>query len=199
MADIGISKKAKKKAKKADKDDSNRAKSEAAIREMREDFQGYSEDEAPKKGGTKKLVLLAVVLLLVGGGAGGAWMFLLQPADEAEPEVVEVETEVFPKAYLEPEPVHITFHQNGRRRRLIVYLKLVVEQREGHVVQVKQAMPRLQEAFWRTLNGAPLKGSDSGAIELSDVKERVLAASEKVLGPHIVNDVLIRDARVIRG
>ena len=112
----------------------------------------------------------------------------------------EVEPEVFPKAYIEPAPVHISFRQaDGSRRRMIVYLLLEVEQRDGYVAQVRKALPRLQEAYWRILNDQPLPGAESGSIELTDVKDRLLDASENLLGPHIVNNVLIQDARTIRG
>lgn len=198
MADINISKKARKKTGKKGK--KSRKDDEAAIRSMRADFKnGDGDDEKPKKS-FKTLILALFALILVGAGAGGAWIFLLQPPEEEVAEVVEEPEEVFPKTYIQTEPVHIAFRRgDGRQRRLIVFLTLEVEQKEQNVSNVHQALPRLQEAFWRALNAEPLPGASRDAIELEAVKERVRAASDAVLGPDIVHDVLIRDARSIAG
>jgi flagellar basal body-associated protein FliL len=198
MADISISRKSAKKALKADR---SRSGNESAIRAMRADFQtaGGGDEEARPKKRLRKLILLIVALLAVGGIAGSVWLFLLQPP-ESEGEVVAAEPDVFPKTYIPTEPVHIAFVQrDGVRRRLIVFLTLEVEQRGRNASRVHQALPKLQEAFWRNLNAEPLPGAETGAIELTAVKERIRAESEKVLGPDVVTDVLIRDARLVRG
>ena len=179
-----------------------RAKDEQSIKDMRANFQanleGVPDSGSGKKRYVKPLILLAA-LLLIGAGGGGAWFFFFQPQDE-EPAVTEVKVENFPKVYISVEPVHIAFVQDdGRRQRLVVNLTLEVVQRDDNVAQVQHAMPKLQEAYWRSLNAAPLKGADIGAIELADVKERIRRESEKLLGGSFVSDVLIVDARMIRG
>ncbi|MEK9661631.1 MAG: hypothetical protein VW644_07855 [Alphaproteobacteria bacterium] len=194
---MSISKKAKKKAGKGSRKDN-----EEAIRNMRADFQIVSSDSDSKpKKSFKTLILVAVVLIVVGAGAGGVWMFLLHPpAEEVAEPVAEPPDEVFAKIYIKTDPVHIAFQRSdGRRRRLIVFLTLEVEQKDNNVSEVNQALPRLQEAYWRTLNAEPLPGAERDAIALDIVKQRVRAVSEEVLGPDIVHDVLISDARSIAG
>lgn len=185
-----------------DRKTKNRAKHEQSIKDMRADFQASLVDDPDsdigKKRFLKPLILLAALLVVAAAG-GGAWFFLFQPQD-AEPIVTEAKVEAFPKVYIRVEPVHIAFVQNdGRKRRLIVDLTLEVVQRDDNVAQVQQAMPKLLEAYWRSLNAAPLQGADIGAIELADVKERVRRESEKLLGGRLVSNVLIADARMIRG
>ncbi len=202
MADTDISMESEEKATAGE---TSRPGDEQSIRSMQANFQVVTKDDSepdesgePKKS-HKKVILLLVALLTVGAAGGGAWMFLLQPP-EAEAEIVEAAPEIFPRSYIRADPVHIAFEQtDGRHRQLVVYLVLEVEQRDGHVAKVQSAMPRLQEAYWRVLNGDPLPGASTGAIELTTVKDRVLAESEKLLGPKVVNDILIRKARAIRG
>lgn len=197
MTDISISKKAKKKAA---KNTGSRTDGLEAIRAMRAEFHtdDTAAEEKPKKG-LKKLILAGFALLVIGAGAGGAWYFLMQPPQE-EAEIVEAPVGDFPKSYIRASAVHISYQTSGgKRRRLVVYLSLEVEQRDDNPSDVKQALPRLQEAFWRTLNAAPLPGAERGAIDLAAVKARVLVAAEEVLGPNIVQDILIRDARTVNG
>ena len=196
MAGTSTSGKAKKKAAKGK---GSRKDNESAIKSMREEFQAGDTAQKPKKS-FKTLILVVVALLLVGGGAGGAWVFLLQPAEEPVEVVEEAPPVEYPKSYVPADAVHVPFvQQDGSRRRLIVYLTLEVEDRERNVANVQEAMPRLQEAFWRTLNGEPLPGADTGVIELTAVKERVREASAHILGDDVVRDVLIRNFRVVRG
>jgi flagellar basal body-associated protein FliL len=141
---------------KAAKGKATRAESEEAILAMASKFKLAGGDVAAPKKSFKMLIFVAIALIVVGAGAGGAWMFLMQPPD-AEAEAVEAPPEVFAKAYVQTDAVHIGFtDRNGGRRRLVVFLTLEVEQRGRNVADVQQAMPRLQEAFWRSLNGEPL-------------------------------------------
>jgi len=102
--------------------------------------------------------------------------------------------------YIKIDPVHIAFtREDGRQRQLIVMFTLEVEERGSNVIDVHEALPRLQEAFWHSLHATPLPGAERGAIELTAVKDRILAETDRLLGHDVVFDVLIRDARNVAG
>jgi flagellar basal body-associated protein FliL len=194
MADISISRKNRGKA----KTDGSRSGNVAAINSMRAEFMSGDGEPAPRKGFTK-IILLVAALLVLGAGGAGAWLFLLQPSEEAVAEVAAAPTD-FPKTYIPTDPVFVSYvQQNGRRRQLVVFLTLEVTMHDSNVADVRKALPRLQEAFWRTLNSDALPGASDGAVELTAIKERVHAEADRLLGPHVVHDVLIRNVRQVSG
>jgi len=187
MADTGTSKKA------------TRAESEAAIRAMRAG--GAAEGEKPKKS-KKKLVLVALLVLLLGGGAAG-YKFMLADAPETvaevpvpEPEVIEPE-ELY---YINLDPLFIPFqtHQ-GARHKLVVMLSLEVGRERQEDKLVRALMPRLREAYVRALTSRPFPGVEDGSIETVYLKNRARTENNRVLGLGVVNDVLVRDIRVLPG
>lgn len=176
-----------------------RAESEAAIRAMRA---GTDAEEPKPKKGKKKLVLVALLAVLLGGG-GAAFKFL-QPADPdqvaavpvPEPEIVEPE-ELY---YINLDPLFIPFQTSeGGRHKIVVVLSLEVGRARQEDKLVRSVMPRLREAYVRALTSRPFPGIEDGSIETVYLKNRIRAENIRVLGLGVVNDVLVRDIRVLPG
>ena len=181
-----------------------RAKHEASIRAMRS---GTVNDASPrKKGGSKKLLLIALLAVLLGGG-GAAYKLVLAkepsshaavPLPEPEPEPEEAGPVEF--AYLDLDPLFIPFQtEKGARHKIVVMLSLEVPLEREEDRYVRSLLPRLREAYVRALTSRPFPGTADGSIETVYLKNRMRAANIKVLGIGIVNDVLVRDIRVLPG
>lgn len=180
-----------------DTSEKSRADSEAAIRAMRA---GKRPKQSKKKG--KKLLLVAVlVLFLVGGGAAYK---LMSAKDETEvvsvpmpePEV----TEPVEVIYMDLDPLFIPFKSAaGSRHKIVVILSLEVERSRQQDKRVRSLLPRLREAYVRALTSRPFPGTEDGSIETVYLKNRIRAENIRILGIGIVNDVLVRDIRVLPG
>lgn len=60
------------------------------------------------------------------------------------------------------------------------------------ILQVKDAMPRLRDAFvrsWNSLGAHPDAGA--GGLDVAAGRKRMLAACERIVGPGVVRNVLI--------
>lgn len=188
MADTGTSGKA------------TRAESEAAIRAMRA---GGAGDEPPKpKKSKKKLVMIVLLAVLVGGG-GAAYKLVLakEPSEHAAVPVPEPE-ETGPGElyYIDLDPLFIPFQmEKGARHKIVVMLSLEVGRKRQEDKLVRSLMPRLREAYVRTLTSRPFPGTDDGSIETVYLKNRIRSENIRVLGIGVVNDVLVRDIRVLPG
>lgn len=177
----------------------SRAESEAAIRAMRD---GVKDESAPPKGGKKKLILLALVVVLIGGG-GAAYKLVLakEPAQVATVAVPEPENnEPVELYYLDLDPLFIPFQtETGARHKIVVMLSLEIFREREEDRLVRSLLPRLREAYVRALTSRPFPGTEDGSIETVYLKNRIRSENIKVLGIGIVNDVLVRDIRVLPG
>ena len=160
------------------------------------------EDVAPKKKGRRKLILFALIgLLVLGGAGGGAFVFLsgndTEVAVEDEPPVIEKPPEL---AYIDLEPIFIQVKtDNGVLQNLVVELALEVELGNADATRVEYEMPRLYEAYLRSLTDRPLPGADSGDIEPTYIKNRIRAENLRLLGPGVVYDVVLKNMWVTEG
>lgn len=179
----------------------SRAESEAAIRAMRAG--GMPGDEKPKKKGKKKLVLLLLVVLLAAGG-GAAYQFLLakeypglaEAIEEPAPEI----SEPVELAYIDLDPLFVPFQTGeGQRHKIVVVLSLEVERERQSDKKVRALLPRLRESYVRSLTSRPFPGTADGTIEIVYLKNRIRAENNRILGTGVVNDVLVRDVRVLPG
>ncbi len=188
MADTGTSGKA------------TRAESEAAIRAMRAG--GIDDASAKPKKGKKKLVMIVLLAVLV-GGCGAAYKLVLakEPADVAavpvpEPEISEPE-ELY---YIDLDPLFIPFlSEKGARHKIVVVLSLEVGRKRQEDKLVRSLLPRLRESYVRALTSRPFPGTEDGSIETVYLKNRIRSENIRVLGIGVVNDVLVRDIRVLPG
>ncbi len=182
MADTDTSKKSEK----------TRAENEAAIRAMRKG----------KKRGKLKLVAVLLVLLLVAGA--GAFKFMGAGEEEKEPELAAIERpgplDPSELIYINLDPLFIPFRtEEGARHKIVVILSLEVGRARHEDKLVRSLLPRLREAYVRTLTSRPFPGTEDGSIETVYLKNRLRAENIRVLGSGVVNDVLVRDIRVVPG
>ncbi len=181
-------------------DKKTRAEHEAEIRAMRA---GKGADDGKPKKGKKKLLVLLLVLLLAGGGAG--YKFLLAkpdpevaeaPEPEPEPEKAQPEDLV----YINLDPLFVPFSTaEGQHHKIVVILSLEVERTNKSDKHVRAVMPKLREAYVRSLTARPFPGTEDGSIETVYLKNRIRAENNRILGIGVVNDVLVRDIRVLAG
>lgn len=178
----------------------SRAESEAAIRAMRAGT-AVDGDDKPRKG-KKKLIMIALLAVLVGGGGAAYKLFFVkEPSTLAEvplpePEIIEPD-ELF---YIDLDPLFIPFQSSkGARHKIVVVLSLEVGRARQEDRLVRSLMPRLREAYVRALTSRPFPGVDDGSIETVYLKNRIRAENIRVLGQGVVNDVLVRDIRVLPG
>lgn len=159
-------------------------------------------DVAPKKKGRRKLILFGLIgLLVLGGAGGGAFVFLIggegELVAEDEPPVIEKPPEL---TYIDLEPIFIQVETgNGVLQNVVVELALEVELGNADAARVKAEMPRLYEAYLRTLTDRPLPGADSGDVEPTHIKNRIRAENLRLLGPGVVYDVVLKNMWVTKG
>jgi flagellar FliL protein len=177
------------------------AEDEASIRAMRA---GESPDGAPpEKKSKKKIVVLLLVVLLAGGG-GAAYKFLMAKENPELAEVVEEpETEILEPVqlvYIDLDPLFVPFQTSeGRRHKIVVVLSLEVEREEQSDKIVRSLLPCLRESYVRSLTSRPFPGTGDGTIKIVYLKNRIRAENNRILGTGVVNDVLVRDVRVLPG
>jgi flagellar basal body-associated protein FliL len=176
----------------------SRAENEASIRAIR----GGTDSDAPtsKKRGSKKLLLIVLLAVLLGGG-GAAYKLVLAKAPSPHAAVPEPEEPASVELYyLDLDPLFIPFQtEQGARHKIVVMLSLEIPREREEDRFVRSLLPRLREAYVRALTSRPFPGIEDGSIETVYLKNRIRAENIKVLGIGIVNDVLVRDIRVVPG
>ncbi len=138
----------------------------------------------------KRLPLLLVLMLMVAGGGGAAWWFLLR-----EPEVAPVAEPVAPvlPEYVEIDPLILPLIQDGQVTHHVT-LKVIVEVAAGEKERVLLAKRQLTDAYLSELYGLlALRFVRRQPNALPLLRRRLLAVSERLLGPGIVGDILISE------
>jgi len=143
----------------------------------------------------KKTLIALVLLAVIGGGGYMAWIGSWDKGTgiggarsfstgEAKPEFVELRPITA--------PLRAT---DDKVQYLVLAITLQVHSKDL-ASQVHDRLPRLLDAFSQELYGlADARPVGQHSINLARVKARLLAGSERVLGPGIVDDVLVRMAR----
>lgn len=159
--------------------------------------------EKPEKPKRSKKPLLIVMLVVLIAGGGAAYKFLLakdDPQVAIAPIEVPEPTEPEKLVYIDLDPLFIPFQSvAGNRHKIVVVLSLEVGRARKEDKRVRSLMPRLREAYVRALTSRPFPGTEDGSIETVYLKNRIRAENIKVLGIGVVNDVLVRDIRVLPG
>jgi hypothetical protein len=102
--------------------------------------------------------------------------------------------------YIKLDPLVIPFKTNeGQRHKMVVMLPLEVGRKDHADQRVRSLMPRLRESYVRSLTSRPFPGTEDGSIETVHLKNRIRAENNRILGTGVVNDVLVRDIRVLGG
>jgi hypothetical protein len=128
--------------------------------------------------------LIFLLILLCGLTFAAGELPAAQPETEVQPEVV----------YLAMKPLQVpVISEQGVVRQVSVVVSLAVP--SGKTEQVEAMMPRLADAFFSDLynllgeGGATLEG---GAIDTDAIRTVLAAKTRKLLGPDMVNDVLLQ-------
>ena len=120
-----------------------------------------------------------------------------QVADEDEPPVIEAPRRL---TYIEVEPIFIQVETGkGVLQNVVIALSLEVELGNSDATRVKNEMPRLYEAYLRTLTARPLPGAENGNVEITHIKNRIRAENLRLLGPGVVDDVILTNMWVNEG
>ncbi len=137
----------------------------------------------------RSLAAGAALLALAVGGAATA-----VAESPAKPRTAAIGGEAG-AAFIKLDPLQIAVTPDGRRfYQVLLAVSLEVPQAENQAV-VEKLMPRLRDAYIRELYGRPVNRDGRwGPQELELVKRRLLAQSDRVLGPGVVSNVLVQQA-----
>ncbi|MFM2044298.1 MAG: hypothetical protein RLY86_2874 [Pseudomonadota bacterium] len=145
----------------------------------------------------KKIIFLFLALVvLIGAGVGG-WLVFGPKPDEKKEETAEPAAPVKPQGipqFVTVGPIVVPVIGEKRvEQNILIVVSLEVY---GDPVRdsVRQQTPRLVDAFLRALYGGIHTGNviDGQLIRVDAVRDELMAASERVLGPGVVWDVLIQ-------
>ncbi len=146
----------------------------------------------------KRLVILVVIVLLVAGGGGAAWWFLLReaPADataEADRAPETEDKDSVRKRYVELEPMVLPIIREGQvtlHLTVVLAVELITPMPEVDVARLQRP---LRDAIFSELHAVyALRYVQEKGFDHPIVRERLMRASERILGPGQVRAVLVR-------
>ncbi len=146
----------------------------------------------------KRIVILLVIVLLVAGGGGAAWWFLLReaPVDAAAEAEAPPETEnedSARKRYVELEPMVLPIIREGQVTLHLTLVLAVELTKPLPEVEVARLQRPLRDAIFTELHSVyALRYVQEKGFDHPLVRERLLRASERVLGPGAVKAILVR-------
>jgi len=148
----------------------------------------------------KLLFILLPLLLLLGGGGAGAWFFFLKAPAEGEHGAAAVPAEgghasAAKAVFVDVGEIIVpVYNRDGKNNLMVVRFELEV----GEVMSVEEVrymLPRLRDAYIGTLSTLAGRGE---LVEESQrnatIKRALKLASERVLGPDAIHDVLLQRA-----
>jgi flagellar FliL protein len=154
----------------------------------------------------KKLILILLPLLLLGGGGAAAWFFLFNAPTEGEPaeeahEAAETSDRggghggarqaVFVDV---GELIVPVYNRDGRDNFMVVRMELEIGEAMSPD-QVRYLLPRLRDAYIGTLSTMAGRGElVEESRRAATIKRALKLASDRVLGPNAVKDVLLQRA-----
>jgi flagellar FliL protein len=153
----------------------------------------------------KKLIFILLPLLLLGGGGAGAWFFLFNaPADEASDQGhATAETGehagghgAAPKAVFVDvgELIVPVYSRDGQDNFMVVRMELEIDEAMSPD-QVRYLLPRLRDAYIGTLSTMAGRGElVEESRRAATIKRALKLASDRVLGPDAIRDVLLQRA-----
>jgi len=148
----------------------------------------------------KKLLFILLPLLLLGGGGAGAWFFFLKAPAEGDKAAEAAPAEDPHKSEAKAVFVDVgeiivpVYNRDGKNNLMVVRMELEV----GDVMpvdQVRYLLPRLRDAYIGTLSTLAGRGELVDESQRSATIKRALKlASDRVLGPDAIRDVLLQRA-----
>ncbi|MHA1600075.1 MAG: hypothetical protein ACTSW2_04550 [Alphaproteobacteria bacterium] len=146
----------------------------------------------------KRLVILLVIVLLVAGGGGAAWWFLLReaPVDAAAEAEATPETEsedAARKRFVELEPMVLPIIREGQVTLHLTIVLVVELTTPIPKVEIAQKQRPLRDAIITELHSVyALRYIQEKGFDHPIVRERLMRASERVLGLGTVKALLVR-------
>jgi len=146
----------------------------------------------------KRIVILLVLVLLLAGGGGAAWWFLLRevPVDAAaEAEgVPETESENSARMrYVELEPMVLPIIREGQVTLHLTLVLAVELTTPMPAVEVARLRRPLRDAIFTELHSVyALRYVQEKGFNHPIVRERLMRASERVMGPGAIKAILVR-------
>jgi flagellar FliL protein len=146
----------------------------------------------------KKLLFILLPLLLLGGGGAGAWFFFLKAPAEGEHAATPAEREhkTDSKAVFVDvgEIIVPVYNRDGKNNLMVVRMELEIGETMA-VDEVRYMLPRLRDAYIGTLSTLAGRGELVDESQRSATIKRALKlASDRVLGPDAIRDVLLQRA-----
>jgi flagellar FliL protein len=154
----------------------------------------------------KKLIFILLPLLLLGGGGAGAWFFFFNaPAEGEQADEVHETAEATehggghggaPEATFVDvgELIVPVYNRDGQDNFMVVRMELEVGEAMS-ADQVRYLLPRLRDAYIGTLSTMAGRGElVEESRRAATIKRALKLASDRVLGPDAVKDVLLQRA-----
>lgn len=139
----------------------------------------------------KRLLLVLVALLIVlAGGGGAAWWFLFQkePIDLATITAPSREVPLF----VDFDPLVLPVMRDGRVTQHLTFTIVLEVKREYERLDIYEQMPRLKDAYLTELHALYSHRSVQDRKDAEPLlNKRLMAVSERVLGPDIVKRILV--------
>jgi len=152
----------------------------------------------------KLLFILLPLLLLLGGGGAGAWLFFLKAPAEGEHAEEAAPAEgghgsghgsAAKAVFVDVGEIIVpVYNRDGQDKLMVVRMELEI----GDVMaaeEVRYMLPRLRDAYIGTLSTLAGRGElvDEGQRNAT-IKRALKLASDRVLGPDAIRDVLLQRA-----
>ena len=150
-----------------------------------------------------RLIFIVVAfLLMIGGVVGGLYYWGIDPLAKLginlgiAPEVPAAKPTVAPPAYVDFGLLLVPVIQDREvkhQAEMILRLRVDPDRRE----MVGSQLPRLQAAFLEDMMGyLPLALRDASELDFPTIRSRLLAVSDRIVGPGAVKDVIIENAEL---
>ncbi|MCH7889230.1 MAG: hypothetical protein IIA00_08125 [Proteobacteria bacterium] len=138
----------------------------------------------------KIAVILSFLIAALGGGGYFAWTTFFSGGDQAVAGIFGGGDEV---RYVEIERLTAPFIRDGRFVQYVVLDVSLEVPSAAAESRVRQLVPRLRDAFLSELHRlARTRSTNQRLINVARVKARLLNRADGVLGPDVVNEVLVQ-------
>lgn len=145
----------------------------------------------------KILIIGGLAGLLAAGGGGGYFVFVAgakaEKSEKAEEEAPPPPPELPKVTFFKLEPLNVPFSDANKPRRLMLVVSLELRDDDAKA-RVEHLLPRLRDAFLQDLYSRPLESKAGGQTDFDQIKWRLMARSETVLGANVVTGILVQQA-----
>lgn len=149
----------------------------------------------------KKILIIGGLVGLLAAGGGGGYFVFVAGAKAEKSEKVEEEAPPPPPplpelpkvTFFKLEPLNVPFSDANKPRRLMLVVSLELRDADAKA-RVEHLLPRLRDAFLQDLYSRPLEAKAGGQTDFDQIKWRLMARSEAVLGANVVTGILVQQA-----